>query len=284
MKIVVSQANSREELLGAFEFVRFVDKHADMVHKAMVESVEDMTAQAVSIGREDRAHVGDIKRKYEALITKIKESDLEQGDKSYWIDRANTDILGGFLGHRPANPTARNPGPDASNVIGLSKSIDDAIQQQAIDAERQSWDDAMKDEEDEPTQQERWVDEEDEDKVREAIQKAISVVNEKQDPHYSQYTYELIIDCIVDKVKGGNLAQTLSDIRGIPYVTTVASEPVPGKETPQQWATMLKIKFVRADRLGPYKFMASSLVPKLKTVRGLSNIKIRTVKKVEEYS
>ena len=102
----------------------------------------------------------------EVYFCKIKESDLEQSDKSYWINRANTDILGAFLGHRPANATARNPGPDQSNVIGLSKSIDDAIQQQAIDAERQSWDDAMKDEEPPDAEEEERV-------VREAVKRAI---------------------------------------------------------------------------------------------------------------
>ena len=196
MKIVVSQANSREELLGAFEFVRFVDKHADMVHEAMAESVKDMIAQAISKGREDRAHVGDIKRKYEALIAKIKESDLEQSDKSYWIDRANTDILGAFIGHRPANATARNPGPDQSNVIGLSKSIDDAIQQQAIDAERQSWDDAMKDEEPPDAELPDEEETDEEKQVREALREGIKnyKLNEERQELFSnpQYITEVL--------------------------------------------------------------------------------------------
>ena len=290
MRIVVSQVNSREELLGAFEFVRFVDKHADMVHEAMSESVKDMIAQAISIGREDRAHVGDIKRKYEALITKIKESDLEQGDKSYWIDRANTDILGAFMGHRPASGI----GPDQSNVIGLSKSIDDAIQQQAIDAERQSWADAMKDDEeppDEEAEQEKEIREAirkiarahkeatETLIIREAVKKAIKrqkkLLSEREDPNYKQYLYELHLNLDISKTKGGDKQETLTDIRAIPGVTTVTATT--SVKDPYVFVSDVLIRFSLNTREAPTKYIRETLAPALRKVRGLSNIRIKRI-------
>ena len=271
MKIIVGQANSREELMGAFEFVRFVDKHADMVHEAMVESVKDMVAQSIAQGQKDRAYVGNVKRAHDALEAKINDSDLDESDKAQWTQRVYQELMRGFLG--PAKNSSTE-GPDLKTAIGLSKSIDDAIQQQAIDAERQSWDDAMKDEEPPDEEEQERI-------VREAVKKAIRrhkiKLLESDDPNYKQYVYELDLSFYISKTKGGDRQQTLTDIRAIPGVTTVTAQT--SRKDPYAFITDATIRFTLNTRESPVKFIRDVVAPGLRRIRGLSNIRVKGVNK-----
>ena len=177
----------------------------------------------------------------------------------------------GFLG--PAKNSSTE-GPDLSTAIGLSKSIDDAIQQQAIDAERQSWADAMKDEEPPDEEEQERI-------VREAVKKAIRrhkiKLLESDDPNYKQYVYELDLSFYISKTKGGDRQQTLTDIRAIPGVTTVTAQT--SRKDPYAFITDATIRFTLNTRESPVKFIRNVVAPGLRRIRGLSNIRVKGVNK-----
>ena len=97
---------------------------------------------------------------------------------------------------------------------------------------------------------------------------------------YVQNVYEAQRSLNIHKQKGGDKKQTLTDIRGIPGVTTVTVVPGTSRELGHTFITTLSIKFELNNNLPPRNYVKRVLLPHLRRVEGVSNIQIKRITKL----
>mgnify|MGYP003149397135 CR=1 FL=1 len=101
----------------------------------------------------------------------------------------------------------------------------------------------------------------------------------KESVSYFQSEYEIICGVAMAKDLGGTVEQTLKDIRAVEAVTIVDTVEGTAHDTDVSHNVDLTIKFVRNQRSKPYRFIRFELVPQLRAVKGLSGIRVKSIRK-----
>ena len=110
----------------------------------------------------------------------------------------------------------------------------------------------------------------DEDVIKEVVrQETRTVLNEIDDPSYKQRQFSFQIKVTVDKEIGGEKGETISEIRGIPRVTTVTIVPSEASKDPKKWRMDLVCKFVLIGSESIQKYQNMVLMPNLRRIKGL---------------
>jgi hypothetical protein len=95
---------------------------------------------------------------------------------------------------------------------------------------------------------------------------------------YTQNVYEIECSIRIDKKKGGDKEQTLTDIRGIPGVTIVGVVPGSSKESPNYFISTLLLKFEQNNNIPPRNYIKKTLTPGLRKIPGVGSFKVKRIK------
>ena len=89
------------------------------------------------------------------------------------------------------------------------------------------------------------------------------------DPSYSQKIYGLAVKVAMSKAKGGEVKQTIDEIKGIPEVTIVNTVTGTTSTDKANHYSTLYIKFELTGGQDPIKFKKTKLIPSLISIPGL---------------
>lgn len=110
-----------------------------------------------------------------------------------------------------------------------------------------------------------------EEAIKEVIrQETRNVLNEAIDPSYQQRQFSFDIATTIDKSTGGERGETISEIRGIPRITTVTIVPGGPEDGENKWRMNLRCKFVLIGSESLKKYRNMVLLPNLRKIKGLS--------------
>ena len=93
--------------------------------------------------------------------------------------------------------------------------------------------------------------------------------NWMSDPNYVQKSYKAFFVLSLDKTRGGDRAETISEIRSIPNVTTVTKESE-RQDSATFEQNLYSIKFVLLGNQSSKSFVDSVLMPGLKEIEGVT--------------
>jgi hypothetical protein len=99
---------------------------------------------------------------------------------------------------------------------------------------------------------------------------------------YTQNVYEIECSIRIDKKKGGDKEETLTDIRGIPGVTIVGVVPGSSKESSNYFISTLLLKFEQNNNIPPRNYIKRTLTPGLRKIPGVGNFKVKRVKHISK--
>ena len=114
-------------------------------------------------------------------------------------------------------------------------------------------------------------------RAKAAIRQAPSAYESLQEA-YTQNVYEVECSIRIDKKKGGDKEETLTDIRGIPGVTIVGVVPGSSKESPNYFISTLLLKFEQNNNIPPRNYIKKTLTPGLRKIPGVGSFKVKRIK------